>query len=163
MSQIYYSLPERILVTFIFSRFSFSDLIRNWTQSMERRKTNENNDESLKSSIQFSKFCRRIDITLPHSEITVGGVQLCFFKNRKKRSFDLGQANICGRYAENLFRVLFGAHPQFFSKNDVFFPQYLWYGTHPFFPNMQFSPLNFGVLPIIPLKIYIHSYIIMNP
>ena len=31
------------------------------------------------------------------------------------------------------------------------------------FPNMQFFPLNCGVLPIIPLKIYIHSYIIMNP
>ena len=59
-----------------------------------------------------------------------------------------GQANICGRYAENLFRALFGAHPQIFSKNDVFFPQH--FRDPPIFSRKRkYFPLKFGDLPTI--------------
>ena len=42
-----------------------------------------------------------------------------------------GQANICGAYAENLFRASFGTHLQIFSKIADFFINF--FGTHQIF------------------------------
>ena len=79
---------------------------------------------------------------------------LCEFRKSRKIFkvslflFNAGgdQANICGRYAENLFRVIFGAHPQIFSKYDVFFPQH--FRDPPIFSrNCKYFPLEFGDLP----------------
>ena len=67
------------------------------------------------------------------------------------------QAKICGTYAENLFRVLFGTHLQIFSKKYVFFPKHFW-DPPIFFPKIRFFPLKFGHLPTFPLKINIYLY-----
>ena len=45
-------------------------------------------------------------------------------------------ANICGRYAKNLFRLLFGTHQQIFSISYAFFPHH--FQDPPiFFPKIQ--------------------------
>ena len=66
-----------------------------------------------------------------------------------------GQAKICGRYAENLFRVLFGTHPQFFSRNYVFFPKHF-QDPPMFFRKCKFFPLKFGDPPTFLRKIQIY-------
>ena len=54
-----------------------------------------------------------------------------------------GQANICGTYAENLFRVSFGTHLQIISKIADFFINF--FGTHQFFSeNANFFHWKFG-------------------
>ena len=71
-----------------------------------------------------------------------------------------GQAKICGTYAENLFRVIFGTHPPFFSMNNRFFPQH--FQDPPiFFRKCKFFPLKFGDPPTFLWKI--HIYQIFDP
>ena len=54
-----------------------------------------------------------------------------------------GQANICGAYAENLFRASFGTHLQIFSKIADFFINF--FGTHQIFSeNANFFHWKFG-------------------
>ena len=67
-----------------------------------------------------------------------------------------GQAKICGTYAENLFRVMFGTHPPFFSINHRFFPQHFQFPPI-FFRKCKFFPLKFGDPPTFLPKIHIYQ------
>ena len=69
----------------------------------------------------------------------------------KKKTSNPGgdQANICGTYAENLFRASFGTHLQIFSKIADFSSIFL--GPTTFFPKMQtFSTENLGPTNFFP-------------
>ena len=79
-----------------------------------------------------------------------------------------GQPKICGTYAENLFRVMFGTHPPFSSINHRFFLSifrthnsfsenanfFLWnLGTHPYFYR-KFTFTQFPTLWLQELCLY---------
>ena len=70
------------------------------------------------------------------------------------------QAKICGTYAENLFRVLFGTHPPNIFHKLRFFPQHL-QDPPILFRKCNFFPLKFGHLPTFLLKI--HVYLFFDP
>ena len=75
----------------------------------------------------------------------------------EKRRVPQGQAKICETYDENLFRVLFSTHPQFFP----FIFSSAFSGPTIFFRKYKLFSLKFGNLPTFPQKI--HIYLFLDP